>query len=121
MDDEDRSMKGVVAEVGLRRDEDHFNSFNLTVSMILKSEGAMTYDEGERLMSQFRRDLLGKEVEITAITFPCPVCGKAFNTEQGMRQHMRMTHKKKKKAQPKEAKKKGRRRKTTKKRVSSKK
>jgi uncharacterized C2H2 Zn-finger protein len=36
-------------------------------------------------------------VEISAIVVACPVCGKGFNTEQGMKQHVRMVHEKKKK------------------------
>lgn len=123
MDVENQSLKGVVSEVGLRRDEDQFSSFNLTISMVLKSDKTMTYDQGERLMSQFRRDLLGKEVEITAVVFTCPTCGKGFNSEQGMKQHMRMVHGKngKKKAEKtKGAKAKGGR-KSTKKKTASKK
>jgi hypothetical protein len=94
LEGESQSIKGRIAEVGLIRDEGQFNSFNLTLSMVLKSK-SLTYDEGESLMRQFRKELLGKNVEIAAIVFPCPVCGKGFNTEQGMKQHARMVHKKK--------------------------
>lgn len=97
MDTENQSLKGVVSEVGLRRDEDQFSSFNLTISMVLKSDKTMTYNQGEQLMKQFRRDLLGKDVEIIAVVFQCPTCGKSFNTEQGMKQHQRMIHGKKSK------------------------
>jgi uncharacterized C2H2 Zn-finger protein len=97
LDAENQSMKGVIAEVGLERDEDQFNSFNITISMVLKSGKALTYDKGEQLMRQFRKELLGKEVEITAIVFTCPTCGKGFNTEPGVRQHVRMAHKKERK------------------------
>lgn len=97
MDAENQSLKGVVSEVGLRRDEDQFSSFNLTISMVLKSDKTMTYNQGEQLMKQFRRDLLGKDVEIIAVVFQCPTCGKSFNTEQGMKQHQRMIHGKKSK------------------------
>jgi len=97
LDAENQRMKGVIAEVGLERDEDQFNSFKITISMLLKTNKALTYDRGEQLMRQYRKDLLGKEVEITAIVFTCPVCGKGFNTEPGMRQHVRMAHKKERK------------------------
>lgn len=106
LDAESRSLEGVVSEVGLRRDEEMFNSFNLTIAMVLKSEGALTYDQGERLMREYRKELLGKKVEITAVVFHCPVCGRGFNTEQGMRQHARMVHEGKGRAsKPKEGKK----------------
>lgn len=118
MDAEDQSIKGRVAEVGLVRDEGSFNSFNLTIAMVLKSRG-LTYDQGERLMTQFRKELLGKDVEITAIVFPCPTCGKGFNTEQGMKQHIRMVHEKKK-GKPRETKAKSTRKKAPKKRTSKK-
>jgi len=97
LDAENQSLKGVVSEVGLRRDEDQFSSFNLTISMVLKSDKTMTYNQGEQLMKQFRRDLLGKEVEIIAVVFQCHTCGKSFNTEQGLKQHQRMVHSKKRK------------------------
>ncbi len=122
MDAENQSFKGVVSEVGLKRDEDQFSSFNLTISMVLKSDKTMTYNQGEQLMKQFRRDLLGKEVELIAVVFQCPTCGKSFNTEQGMKQHQRMIHSKKSKktAKPKGAKDKVGRKTTKKKTVSKK-
>ena len=122
MDAENQSLKGVVSEVGLRRDEDQFSSFNLTISMVLKSDKTMTYNQGEQLMKQFRKDLLGKEVEIVAVAFQCPTCGKSFNTEQGMKQHQRIVHSKKSKKteKPKGAKDKVSR-KATKKKTASKK
>ncbi len=96
LDAENQSIKGRVAEVGLTRHEGQYNTFNITLSMVLESK-SLTYDEGEQLMKQFRKELLGKDVEIAAIVFPCPVCGKGFNTEQGMKQHVRMVHEKKRK------------------------
>lgn len=121
MDGESQNLKGLVNEVGLRRDEEKFNSFNVTIAMVLKSEKALTYDQGERLMSRIRRDLLGKEVEITSVVFPCPVCGRTFNTEQGMRQHARMAHKEKRAKKPKEAKRKGTQKKPARKKSTRKK
>ena len=94
---ETNKFKGVVEEVGLQRDGDQFNSFNLTVSMVVKTEKSLTYTQGERLMTQFRKELLGKNIEIAAIIHTCPICGKGFNTEQGMKQHQRRIHDKKKK------------------------
>jgi uncharacterized membrane protein YkoI len=93
-----QKFKGVVEEVGLQRNGDQFNSFNLTISMVVKTEKSLTYTQGEHLMSQFRKDFLGKNVEIAAIVHTCPICGKSFNTEHGMKQHRRRIHDKKKKA-----------------------
>jgi len=92
---EDLKFKGVVSDVGLVRDGEQFRSFNLTIGVTVKTGKNMGYEEGERLMHQFRKDLLGKDVELVAVTFPCPVCGRAFNTEQGMKQHVRMVHEEK--------------------------
>lgn len=107
MDAENQSIKGRIAEVGLTRHEGQYNTFNITLSMVLESK-SLTYDEGEQLMKQFKKELLGKDVEIAAIVFPCPVCGKGFSTERGMKQHVRMVHEKKR----------GKKKKTTKKRSS---
>jgi len=93
---EEPKIKGIVSEVGLERDEDHFHSFNLKIGVVVKAGKSLDYERGERMMRQFRKELLGKEVEITPIMVLCPICGRGFNTEQGMRQHMRMTHEKKK-------------------------
>ncbi len=95
MEQEDLKFKGVVSDVGLVRDGEQFRSFNLTIGVTVKTGKNMGYEEGERLMHQFRKDLLGKDVELVAVTFPCPVCGRAFNTEQGMKQHIRMVHEEK--------------------------
>ena len=106
MESDYQKVKGVVGEVGLERDGERFNAFNVKISMIVDSGKAMTFDQGEQLIKQFRKELLGKKVEIATIVVPCPVCGKCFNTEQGMKQHVRMVHeKKKKKTEPKAAKK----------------
>ena len=97
---ENNKIKGVIGEVGLQRVGDRFNAFNLTINMVVDPKGTLTYDKGEQLMQQFRKQLLGKKVEIAEIIVPCPICGKGFNTEQGMKQHMRMVHKEKKKNKP---------------------
>ena len=94
-------IRGVVREVGLERDDDRFRSFNLRIGIVVKAGKSLSYEEGERMMRRFRKELLGKRVEIAAIMVLCPICGKGFNTEQGMKQHMRLTHEKKKKAKKK--------------------
>jgi len=58
-------FKGVVKEVGLERDEDHFRSFNLKMGVIVNAGKKLSYEEGEKMMSGFRDDFLGKTVEIT--------------------------------------------------------
>jgi len=92
----DEKIKGVVGEISLARNEGKFNSFDLTVGLVLKT-GGLSYAQGERLMAEMRKKLLGKVVEIAEIIHPCPVCGKGFNTAQGMKQHVRMVHEKGKK------------------------
>ena len=92
----DEKTKGIVREIGLERNEGKFNSFNLTVGLVLKT-GGLSYAQGERLMAEMRKELLGKMVEIAEIIHLCPVCEKGFNTMQGMKQHVRMIHEKGKK------------------------
>jgi len=58
-------IKGVVSEVGLERDEDHFRSFNLKMGVVVNAGKRLSYEEGERMMRGFRKDFLGKTVEIT--------------------------------------------------------
>lgn len=89
---EDRH-KGVVSEIGLSRNQDSFSTFNLTIGVTVKTEKKMSYEEGERLANEFRKELLGKNVELGTVAVPCPVCGRTFNTEFGMKQHKRMVHK----------------------------
>ena len=89
----DEKIKGIVREIGLERNEGKFNSFNLTVGLVLKT-GGLSYAQGERLMAEMRKELLGKMVEIAEIIHLCPVCEKGFNTMQGMKQHVRMVHEK---------------------------
>ncbi len=118
----DEKIKGIVGEVGLQRNEGKFNSFSVTVELTLKT-GGLTYVQGERLMAEMRKELLGKVVEIAEIIHPCPVCGKGFNTSQGMKQHVRMVHEKGKKKEtvkaekPKAAPKKKRARKSSRKKT----
>ena len=96
MDSVEPKIKGVVSEVGLKRDEDQFSSFNLKIGVLLKHRKSLTYEQGEKMIGRFRKELLGKEIEITTIKVLCPICRKGFNTEQGMKRHVRMVHEKKK-------------------------
>ena len=92
---ESRKMKGVVGEVGIERDEERLNSFNIALRLIVNNGKPLNFEQADRLMMEMRGELLGKEVELSTIVFPCPVCGKVFNKEKGMKQHMRMVHSKK--------------------------
>ncbi|MFH2110940.1 MAG: C2H2-type zinc finger protein [Candidatus Bathyarchaeota archaeon] len=85
-------FQGVVSHVGLERDEAEFLNFNLTLGILVKTEKKLTYNEGERLIKRLQKELLGKNIELEAVAVPCPVCGKTFNTETGMRQHLRKQH-----------------------------
>ena len=110
MAQEDAKFHGVVNQVGLERDEAEFRSFNLTLGIKVKTGKKLSLKEGESLIKQMRKDFLGKNIEFEAISIPCPVCGRTFNTEAGMKQHLRRQHndgvdtvepKKTKKASPK--------------------
>jgi len=85
-------FQGVVSHVGLERDEAEFLNFNLTLGILVKTDKKLTYNEGERLIKRLQKELLGKNIELEAVAVPCPVCGKTFNTETGMRQHLRKQH-----------------------------
>ena len=89
---EDEKFQGVVSHVGLERDEAEFLNFNLTLGITVKTERKLNYDECERLVKRLQKELLGKNVELGAMAVPCPVCGKTFNTDTGMRQHLRKQH-----------------------------
>jgi hypothetical protein len=90
---EEPRHRGVVREIGLERDEESFRNFNLTIGVTVKIAKNLTYEEGERVARRFRKELLGKNIELEAIAIPCPICGKTYNTGQGMKQHLRRTHK----------------------------
>ena len=92
MAQEDAKFHGVVNQVGLERDEAEFRSFNLTLGIKVKTGKKLSLKEGERLIKQMRKDFLGKNIEFEAISIPCPVCGRTFNTEAGMKQHLRRQH-----------------------------
>jgi uncharacterized C2H2 Zn-finger protein len=109
MAQEDQKRLGTVSEVGLERDSTEFTSYNLKVGIKLKAEKKLTYNEGERLIKQLKKELLGKNIELEAVAVPCPMCGKVFNSETGMKQHVRRQHNggeeppKKKRGRPKKA------------------
>jgi len=92
MAQEEAKFHGVVNQVGLERDEAEFRSFNLTLGIKVKTGKKLSLKEGERLIKQMRKDFLGKNIEFEAISIPCPVCGRTFNTEAGMKQHLRRQH-----------------------------
>jgi len=85
-------LQGVVNAVGLERDEQEYQNFTITVGIKIKMDKKMSYIEGEKLMKQFQKDLLGKNIEMGAIAIECPICGKVYNSEQGMKQHQRLQH-----------------------------
>ena len=89
---EDVKYEGVVCEVGLERDHEEFRNFNLTVAITVKTDKKLNLREGEKLIKQLQRELLGKNIELGAVAIPCPTCGRSFNTENGMKQHMRRAH-----------------------------
>lgn len=109
MAQEDLKRLGIVSEVGLERDSNEFTTYNLKVGIKLKAEKKLTYNEGERLIKQLKKELLGKNIELEAVAVPCPMCGKVFNSETGMKQHVRRQHDgkeeppKKKRGRPKKA------------------
>ncbi|MCW4051339.1 MAG: C2H2-type zinc finger protein [Candidatus Bathyarchaeota archaeon] len=83
---------GVVSQVGIERDDAEYNNFNLHVGIRVKTDKKLSYYEGERLIKLLRKELLGKNIELEAISVPCPICGKTFNSETGMKQHIRRQH-----------------------------
>jgi hypothetical protein len=90
---DDNKLLGIVNAVGLERDEQEYRKFNLTVGIKIKTDKNISYTEGERLMKQLQKDLMGKNIELGAVAVPCSVCGRTFNSEQGMKQHQRLLHK----------------------------
>jgi hypothetical protein len=127
MTQEDPKLLGTVNEVGLERDVQEYRNFNLTVGVRLKTGKKLSYTEGEKLIKKLKKTLLGKNIELEAIAVPCPLCGKTFNSETGMKQHVRRQHEgeelptKKKRGRPKKAAKKTAAKKPAKKRASKKK
>jgi len=94
---------GVVNAVGLERDDQEFRNFNLTVEIKIKTDKILSYTDGEKLIKQLQKDLMGKNIELEPVAVPCPVCGKVFNSEQGMKQHQRLQHKEDEKPKKKRA------------------
>ena len=85
-------LHGIVNAVGLERDEQEYQNFTITVGIKIKMDKKVSYTEGEKLMKQFQKDFLGKNIEMGAVAIECPICGKTFNSEQGMKQHQRLQH-----------------------------
>jgi hypothetical protein len=85
-------LKGPVREIGIARDSDRHDSFNITIGIAIKTEGKVSYEEAERLSSKFRREFLGKDVEFVSVNIPCPVCGRILNSESGLKKHVAMNH-----------------------------
>jgi hypothetical protein len=92
---------GVVNAVGLERDDQEFRNFNLTVGIKIKTDKKISYTEGERLIKQLQKELMGKNIELEPVAVPCPICGKTFNSENGMKQHQRLQHKEEEKPKQK--------------------
>lgn len=103
---QDDKLLGVVNAVGLERDDQEFRNFTLTVGIKIKTEKKISYVEGEKLMKQLQKDLMGKNIELGAVAVPCPICGKVYNSEQGMKQHQRLQHKEDEKPKKQSSKKK---------------
>lgn len=108
MAQEDMKKLGVVSAIGLERDAQEFTRYNLTVGIKLKSDKKLSYTEGERLIKLLKKELMGKNIELETIAVPCPICGKVYNSETGMKQHVRRQHEgeeppKKKRGRPKKA------------------
>ena len=89
---DDLKIKGPVREIGIIRDSERHESFNITIGIAIKTEGKVTYEEAERLSAKYRREYLGKDVEFLAVSIPCPVCGRVMNSESGLRKHVAMNH-----------------------------
>ncbi len=45
----DLKLKGPVREIGIVRDNDRHDSFNITIGITIKTEGKVSYEEAERL------------------------------------------------------------------------
>ena len=103
---EDDKLLGVVNAVGLERDDQEFRNFTLTVGIKIKTDKKINYGEGEKLMKQLQKELMGKNIELEAVAVPCPICGKVYNSEQGMKQHQRLQHKEDEKPKKQSSKKK---------------
>jgi hypothetical protein len=89
---DDIRLKGSVREIGIIRDSDRHDSFNIAISIAIKTEGKVSYDEAERISNKYRKEYLGKDVEFLAVNIPCPYCDKVFNSDFGLKQHVLRLH-----------------------------
>ncbi len=92
MAQDDLKKLGIVSEIGLERDAQEFTSYNLTVGIKLKSDKKLSYAESERLVKALKKELMGKNIELEAVAVPCPYCGKVYNSNKGMKAHVRSQH-----------------------------
>ncbi|MFC1803966.1 C2H2-type zinc finger protein [Thermoproteota archaeon] len=89
---QEEKILGVVNAVGIERDDQEFRNFTLILGIKIKTDKKITYTEGEKIIKQLQKNLLGKNIELETIAVPCPICGKTYNSEQGMKQHQRLQH-----------------------------
>ena len=85
-------IQGVVNAIGIERDELEYQNFTLIMGIKIKTDKKITYSEGEKIIKNMQKNLLGKNIKLEAIAIPCPICNKTFNSEKGMKQHKRLTH-----------------------------
>jgi hypothetical protein len=90
--EQQEKILGVVNAIGIERDELEFRNFTLIMGIKIKTDKKITYNEGEKIIKKLQKSLLGKNIELETISIPCPICNKTFNSEQGMKQHKRLTH-----------------------------
>jgi len=89
---ESLKLKGSVREIGIMRDTDKFDTFNITFGIVIRNDIKINYEEAERLSSKFRKDYLGKEVEFLAVNIPCPICNKILNSQISLKRHILKQH-----------------------------
>lgn len=89
---ENLKLKGSVREIGIMRDADKFDTFNITFGIVIKNDIKINYEEAEKLTLKFRRDYLGKEVEFLSVNLPCPICNKILNTQTSLKRHILKQH-----------------------------
>ncbi|MBM3292445.1 hypothetical protein FJY84_07170, partial [Candidatus Bathyarchaeota archaeon] len=92
MSTESLKLKGSVREIGIMRDTDKFDTFNITFGIVIRNDIKINYEEAERLSSKFRKDYLGKEVEFLAVNIPCPICNKILNSQISLKRHILKQH-----------------------------
>ncbi|MBN1682678.1 C2H2-type zinc finger protein [Candidatus Bathyarchaeota archaeon] len=89
---EDLKIKGSVREIGIMRDADRFDTFNITIGIVIKNDLKISYEEAEQLSSKYRKEYLGKEVEFLSVNIPCPYCNKILNSQASLKRHISKLH-----------------------------